>query len=51
VVINNSGEAGEQFHRFFIMPEDMLHAEQIARAAKLEIIGFYHSHPNHPSAP
>jgi proteasome lid subunit RPN8/RPN11 len=51
VAIHNSREDGEQYHRFLITPEDMLHAEQTARAAKLEVIGFYHSHPDHPSAP
>jgi proteasome lid subunit RPN8/RPN11 len=51
VAIINSREDGEQYHRFLITPEDMLRAEQTARAAKLEVIGFYHSHPDHPSAP
>jgi len=51
VAIINSREDGEQYHRFLITPEDMLCAEQTARAAKLEVIGFYHSHPDHPSAP
>jgi proteasome lid subunit RPN8/RPN11 len=51
VAINNSGEDSERYHRFLITPEDMLHAEQTARAAKLEVIGFYHSHPDHPSSP
>jgi proteasome lid subunit RPN8/RPN11 len=51
VAIHNSREDGEQYHRFLITPEDMLRAEQEARAAKLEVIGFYHSHPDHPSAP
>jgi len=49
--INNSSENNEQYHRFLITPEDMFKAEKIARAAKLEIIGFYHSHPDHPSMP
>jgi len=51
VTINNAREDGEQYHRFLITPEDMMKAEQTARAAKLEVIGFYHSHPDHPSAP
>ena len=51
LTINNAREDGEQYHRFLITPEDMLKAEQTARAAKLEVIGFYHSHPDHPSAP
>jgi len=29
----------------------MLRAEQAARAMKLDVIGFYHSHPDHPAAP
>jgi len=51
VEINNSSENEEQYHRFLITPEEMFKAERIARAEKLEIIGFYHSHPDHPSKP
>jgi len=51
LTIDNAREDGEQYHRFLITPEDMMRAEQSARAAKLEVIGFYHSHPDHPSAP
>jgi proteasome lid subunit RPN8/RPN11 len=51
LTIDNAREDGEQYHRFLITPEDMLRAEQSARAEKLEVIGFYHSHPDHPSAP
>jgi len=49
--INNSSENNERYHRFLITPEEMFKAEQAARAEKLEIIGFYHSHPDHPSMP
>jgi proteasome lid subunit RPN8/RPN11 len=51
LAIDNAREDGEQYHRFLITPQDMMRAEQTARAAKLEVIGFYHSHPDHPSAP
>jgi len=51
VNIDNSSENDEQYHRFLITPEEMFKAEKIARAEKLEIIGFYHSHPDHPSKP
>jgi len=51
VEIDNSSEDGEQYHRFLITPENMMKAEQMARARKLEVLGFYHSHPDHPSAP
>jgi proteasome lid subunit RPN8/RPN11 len=49
--IHNAREDGEQYHRFLITPEDMMKAEQNARAAQLEVIGFYHSHPDHPASP
>ena len=51
LTIDNAREDGEQYHRFLITPEDMMKAEQTARANKLDVIGFYHSHPDHPSAP
>jgi len=49
--IDNSREDGEQYHRFLITPEDMMRAEQTARSMKLDVVGFYHSHPDHPAAP
>ena len=49
--VNNSREDGEKYHRFLITPENILHAELTARAAKLELVGFYHSHPDHPASP
>jgi len=51
LTIDNAREDGEQYHRFLITPEDMMKAEQTARSMKLDVIGFYHSHPDHPSAP
>ena len=51
LTIDNAREDGEQYHRFLITPENMMKAEQMARARKLEVLGFYHSHPDHPSAP
>ncbi len=37
--------------RFMISPADFKKAEQVARDADAEIIGFYHSHPDHPAVP
>jgi len=51
LTIDNAREDGEQYHRFLITPEDIMKAEQTARSMKLDVIGFYHSHPDHPSAP
>ena len=51
LAIRNARDDGEQYHRFLITPEDMLHAERNARTMKLDVIGFYHSHPDHPAVP
>ena len=49
--IGNARESGEQYHRFLITAEEMMAAELEARKRKLEIVGFYHSHPDHPAQP
>ena len=49
--IVNARESGEQYHRFLITAEDMMQAELEARKLGLEIVGFYHSHPDHPAQP
>jgi len=49
--ISNEFSEGEQYHRFLITPENMLVAEKKARALKLDVLGFYHSHPDHPARP
>lgn len=38
-------------NRYLIAPSDFLAAERYAREQKLEILGFYHSHPDHPARP
>ena len=37
--------------RFLIQPSDYRAAEAHARATKRDLIGFYHSHPDHPARP
>jgi len=49
--IHNAQKDSEQYHRFLITPEDMLNAEQTARKLGLDVVGFYHSHPDCPAAP
>jgi len=38
-------------NRFLIDPLDQLQAEKDARARSLEVLGYYHSHPDHPARP
>lgn len=35
-------------HRYNIPPEELIAAQKKARDLGLDIIGFYHSHPDHP---
>ncbi len=47
----NAFEAGEQYHRFSIDPLQQLRAEREAERRGQVLLGFYHSHPDHPSRP
>lgn len=38
-------------NRYLISPEQFLAADREARAGGLDVIGFFHSHPDHPSQP
>jgi proteasome lid subunit RPN8/RPN11 len=38
-------------NRYVIDPKDLFATEKQARAKSMSIIGFYHSHPDHPAAP
>jgi proteasome lid subunit RPN8/RPN11 len=49
--ISNAREEKDKHNRFLITPDELMHAEMYARKKKIDIVGFYHSHPDHPSAP
>jgi proteasome lid subunit RPN8/RPN11 len=40
-----------KFDRYWIDPKDLLEAQRHGRARQLDIIGIYHSHPDHPAVP
>ena len=46
----NTTEEGPR-RRFLVRPADYRSAEQRATATGLELLGFYHSHPDHPARP
>jgi len=50
IEIDNSQDENRK-RRFFITPFQYRQAEQIAREKNLELLGFYHSHPDHPAIP
>ena len=38
-------------NRFSVTPRDVMDAEQAAQSQGLHVIGWYHSHPDHPARP
>lgn len=49
VVVN--AKEGDKRRRFVIAPLDYIKAEQFADEKGLQLLGVYHSHPNHPAIP
>ena len=49
--LDNRREGEAARTRFLITPDDFRWAEKKAGAQGLEIVGFYHSHPDHPARP
>jgi len=49
--IMNAREKADRHNRYLITAEDMLSGEQSAIKLGLDIIGVFHSHPDHPEYP
>lgn len=49
--MNNVWDEAEQRRRFAIDPKALMLAEREASQAGLAVLGFYHSHPDHPARP
>jgi len=47
----NAREPEARHHRFLIAPADLVREERRARAGGRDVVGFYHSHPDHPAVP
>jgi proteasome lid subunit RPN8/RPN11 len=51
-VVPAANERQDSRHNRFVMsPETVLAAHKEARAAGLSVVGYYHSHPDHPAVP
>jgi proteasome lid subunit RPN8/RPN11 len=50
-MISNAREESAKRNRFLITPEELLRGEKYAAKKQLDVIGFYHSHPDHPAVP
>ena len=49
--ISNAREESAKRNRFLIEPEELMHGERYARGKDLEVVGFYHSHPDCAAVP
>ena len=49
--VTNVFETEEQFHRYAMTPKDWMQLEDEADAKGLTLVGYYHSHPDHPAIP
>ena len=48
--LENSSEENQR-NRVLLLPKDVLRAEKYARENKLDVIGYYHSHPDDRAVP
>ncbi len=48
--LESPGRESER-NRYLIDPREQLRIEKDARARGLDVVGYYHSHPDHPSRP
>jgi len=49
--ISNAREESAKRNRFLIEPAELMRGEKYARSKELEVVGFYHSHPDSPARP
>lgn len=51
IEIENVFETEEQYHRYAMTPQNWMQMEDEADARGLVLVGYYHSHPDHPAIP
>ncbi len=51
VSLAETDNADSRRDRFYLDPRDYLRADREARAADMDIVGCYHSHPDYPATP
>lgn len=49
--VANAFDEAERYHRFSISPKQLMDAEAKAGSRGELVLGFYHSHPDHPARP
>jgi proteasome lid subunit RPN8/RPN11 len=51
LALANSREEGARHNRYLLTPQDYLRGEQEADRLGLDVLGVFHSHPDHPNRP
>ena len=51
IPMTNTFDASEQYHRFTIDPLALARADEESATNGKLVLGFYHSHPDHPAQP
>lgn len=51
VPLENRRDEQTARHRYLVLPEDYRALEREATGRRLDILGFWHSHPDHPARP
>lgn len=51
LVLADNAREDSRHNRYVIPPEAVLAAEKAARAEGLHVVGYFHSHPDHPARP
>lgn len=51
MALANSREEGARHNRYLLTPQDYLRGEQEADRLGLDVLGVFHSHPDHPNRP
>ncbi len=49
--VSNAREEKERHNRSLILPDEYMRGERYARERGLDVVGNYHSHPDHPAVP
>jgi proteasome lid subunit RPN8/RPN11 len=49
--ISNAREEQAKRNRFLIRPQELMRGERYAETKGLDVVGCYHSHPDHPAVP
>ncbi|MBG7609972.1 MAG: M67 family metallopeptidase [Anaerolineae bacterium] len=51
LILSNAREEGARHNRYMLSPQDLFHAELEADRLGVDVIGVFHSHPDHPNLP